>query len=306
MNRTRLVVTFVISFLIAGAAGLLVLKKLKQTARASATSTVVVATRDLEIGTRLVATDLKKMEWSAGSIPQGASTDPANAVDRAVLYPMFRDEIVLEAKLAPVGSGAGMPAVIPEGMRAVSIRVDDVVAVAGFVGPGTKVDVLLTGNPGASGGGVAESLTKTILENVQVLAAGQKIQPDAQGRAEKVNVVTLLCTPEDAAKVTLAGSEGRIQLVLRNPMDKQLADSARKMALVHRRALYMDGAAKPPAPPPVRRSPPRPVVVAAPPPPPTPPPPAPTTASIEMLRGERMSKVEILLPPAAPSGEPRQ
>lgn len=306
MNRTRLVATFAIAFLIAGAAGLLVLKKLKQTARASATSNVVVAVRDLEIGTKLAATDLKTTEWAAGSTPQGAATNVENAIGRAVLYPMFRDEIVLEAKLAPVGSGAGMPAVIPEGMRAVSIRVDDVVAVAGFVGPGTKVDVLLTGNPGAALGGASESLTKTILENVQVLAAGQKIQPDAQGRAEKVNVVTLLCSPGDAAKVTLAGSEGRIQLVLRNPADKQLADT-NKMALVHRRSLYSDGAVKPPAPP-VRRPAPKPVAVVVPPPPPPPPtpPPAPTTASIEMLRGERISKVEILLTPAAPSGEPRQ
>ena len=98
MNRTRLVATFVIAFLIAGAAGLLVLKKLKQTARASGTSSVVVATRDLEIGTKLVATDLKTIEWFGGSVPQGAYTDAANAVDRAVLYPMYRDEIVLEAR----------------------------------------------------------------------------------------------------------------------------------------------------------------------------------------------------------------
>src|SRR5205814_255246 len=112
---------------------------------------------------------------------------------------------------------------------------------AGFVGPGTKVDVLLTGNPTITGA-ASEPLTRTILENVQVLAAGQKIQPDAQGRPEKVNVVTLLCTPEDAAKVTLAGSEGRIQLVLRNPSDKLLAE---KKALVMRRTLYGDALPRP-------------------------------------------------------------
>src|SRR5690349_11871939 len=118
-------------------------------------------------------------------------------------------------------------------MRAVSIRVDDVVAVAGFVAPGTRVDVLLTGTPGNK----TEALTKTILQNVQVLAAGQKFQPDGQGKAEKVNVVTLLCTSEDAAKVTLAASDGRIQLVLRNPTDTVTPE---RVASVGRNSLYGD------------------------------------------------------------------
>src|SRR5207253_806590 len=117
----------------------------------------------------------------------------ADASGRAVLYPLSENEMILEAKLAPVGAGAGLPAVIPPGMRAVSIRVDDVVAVAGYVMPGTRVDVLLTGSPGNR----SDALTRTILENVLVLAAGQKIQPDGQGRPEKVSVVTLLCSGED-------------------------------------------------------------------------------------------------------------
>ncbi|MBI3696465.1 MAG: Flp pilus assembly protein CpaB [Acidobacteria bacterium] len=287
MNRSRLVAMFVVALLIAGAASMLVLIKLKQSARASASSTyrVVALARDLELGSKLTAEDVKLVEWSGGSLPQGAVTDVSKAVGRAILYPMFRDEAILEGKLAPVGAGAGMAAVIPEGMRAVSIRVDDVVAVAGFVGPSTRVDVLLTGNPSRTQQG-SESLTKTILENVQVLAAGQKFHPDAQGKPEAVNVVTLLCTPEDAAKVTLAASEGRIQLVLRNPVDKLQTE---KKAMVLRAALYGEGVPKPaPAAKKVRTPPPPPVVVAAP-----PPPQPPATTSIEILRGEVRSRVEL-------------
>lgn len=286
MNRTRLVLMFVLALLVAGAASLAVLMKLRQSSKAAAsTFSVVTAARDLELGTKLGEADVKLAEWSAGQPPAGALTDPSKVVGRAILYPMFKEELVLEGKLAPVGAGAGMAAVIPEGMRAVSIRVDDVVAVAGFVGPSTRVDVLLTGNPGGHAG--SQALTKTILENVQVLAAGQKIQPDNQGKPETVNVVTLLCTPQDAAKVTLAASEGRIQLVLRNPTDKRESE---KQAMVQRQALYGEALPKPPAPAPrkVRTPPPPPVVAVAP-----PPPPPPATTSIEILRGEARSKVEL-------------
>jgi len=201
---------------------------------------------------------------------------------------MFENEPILDAKLAPVGSGAGLPAVIPPGMRAVSIRVDEVVAVAGFVGPGTRVDVMLTGVSNN------ESQTRTILENVQVLAAGQKIQPDAQGRAEKVNVVTLLCSSEDAAKVTLGASDGHIQLLLRNPMD---GEKAAHVSSVLRGSLF--GVVPPqvrpaaptpvrkPAPPPLAAPVPTPVVVAVAPPPP------PVIPTVRVIRGERVSVVQV-------------
>ncbi len=298
MNRSRLLATFLVALLVAGAASLFVFQKLRQsTARASSGSRVVVAARDLEIGQKLSEGDLKVVDWP-GSSPTGAFSKASDIVGRAVLYPVFDGEVLLQAKLAPEGSGAGLPAVIPAGMRAVSIRVDDVVAVAGFVGPGTRVDVLLTGNPanGRAGGG-DESLTKTILENVQVLAAGQKIQPDDQGRPEKVNVVTLLCNPEDAAKVTLAANEGHIQLVLRNPTD---TGKVEKEAVVGRQALY--GGAPPkaaPAPKPVKRAPrPEPQVAALPPAPPEPP--VIMKAVIEVVRGEKVSQVEV--GPAASQG----
>jgi len=272
--------------MLAGGASLLVSQKLNQGRVLSMpAATIVAAARDLDVGAALASEDLKMISWTSGQVPKGAFSKIADATGRAVLYPMFENEAILDAKLAPTGSGAGLPAVIPHGMRAVSIRVDDVVAVAGFVGPGTRVDVLLTGVSRN------ESLTKTILENVQVLAAGQKIQPDSQGKAEKVNVVTLLCTSQDAAKVTLAANDGHIQLILRNPMDTQKTDHG---ASVARGALYGEvlvptarvvrvpvrvAALPPPAPP-------APPVAIAPPPPVAPP-------TVIVIRGESVTRVEV-------------
>ncbi|MEP6961027.1 MAG: Flp pilus assembly protein CpaB [Acidobacteriota bacterium] len=288
MNHTKLYLALFLALLLAGGASLLVSQRLQQAEAKTPVAQIVVAAKDLELGAALTPEDLKVISWT-GDVPKGAFTAIADTTGRAVLYPMYANEAILDAKLAPVGSGAGMTAVIPQGMRAVSIRVDEVVAVAGFVGPGTHVDVLLTGESGT------ESVTKTILQNIQVLAAGQKIQPDAQGRAEKVNVVTLLCSSEDAAKVTLAANDGRIQLLLRNPMDVK---ETQKVASVGRRSLF--GEATPvvvrtvrvvekpkvvlAAPAPVAPPPP-PVVVAPPPPPP------PTTVIV--IRGDRVSTVEV-------------
>ena len=296
MKPSRLFLTFALALTMAAAASILVFKKLKQSAVKAATATyqVVAVAKDLELGAKLSEGDLKQVDW-VGSRPQGTISQASEAVGRAVLYPLFRDELLLEAKLAPAGAGAGLAAVIPEGMRAVSIRVDEVVAVAGFVGPGTRVDVLLTGDPTRSRGGGDDSLTKMILENVQVLAAGQKIQPDAQGKPEKVNVVTLLCSPDDAAKVTLAASEGRIQLVLRNPTDKA---KTTRQPLVVRRTLYQGGA--PAEPRPVKKA-----VARAEPPPPPPaapaPPPPPTMAVVEIIRAQTVSKVDLPVTSAEPT-----
>jgi pilus assembly protein CpaB len=289
MNQSRLLAAFALALVLGLVASFLVYRKLQEGTMKAVASThqVVTASRDLEIGSKLESQDVKVLEWSAGNPPAGNFSKSEDVVGRAVLYPLVAGEPILEAKLAPVGAGAGLPATIPDGMRAVSIRVDEVVAVAGFVGPGARVDVLLTGNPGDGRSG-GEALTRTILENVQVLAAGQKVQPDAQGRPEKVNVVTLLCNPSDAAKVTLAANEGKIQLVLRNPTD---SEKAAKDTMVARRALY-GGALKEQPAPKVR------VIVkkepVAPPPPPVEPPP-PTTGTIQMIRGERAASVEVPL-----------
>src|SRR5262249_51797014 len=124
----------------------------------------------------------------------------------------------LTTKVAGENAGAGLPATIPPGMRAVAVKVNDVISVAGFAQPGTRVDVLLTGNP-TKENDPANVTATTILQNVQVLAAGQKMQTNQEGKAQTVTVITLLVNPEQAQKVALATQEGRIQLALRNPLD---------------------------------------------------------------------------------------
>jgi pilus assembly protein CpaB len=246
---------------------------------------VVIAAADLTIGTPLKEEDLAVTRWPTADLPAGTAMDKDALIGRPLIYPVFKGEPILTTKLALEGSGAGLSAVIDEGMRAVSIRVDEVVAVAGFVVAGTHVDIMLTGNPGSG----EEQLTQTILEDVQVLAAGQSIQPDAEGKPQRVNVVTFLCTPDDAAKVILAASEGRIQLVLRNAVEKDDEELATKKDLpkVGRRELYAGG-----APPPRPAAAPR----RAPAPPPAPiAPPEPEPVSIQMIRGGRVSNVEMAI-----------
>ena len=138
--------------------------------------------------------------------------------NRALITPVAENEPILEAKLGSTRSGAGLSATIPEGMRALSVSVNEVVGVAGFVIPGTMVDVLVTGNlPGGS-----TNVTRTILENVRVLAAGQKIEQDRDGKPQTVPVITLLVSPEDAAKLTMAANQGKLQLALRNTVDTKV------------------------------------------------------------------------------------
>lgn len=292
MNRSRIVTTFALAVVIAGLASFLVSKQLNQTqVKANVvTRRVVIAAKDVAVGNKLGEEDLKLADWAVGEPPKECFFKIKDAVGRAVLYPTFKDEIILGSRLASTGAGVGMSAVIPPGMRAVSIRVDDVVAVAGFVVPGTRVDVLLTGIP-PSGAQASEMQTKIILENVQVLAAGQKIQPDARGTPEKVNVVTLLCNIEDTSKLTLASSEGRIQLVLRNPTDTLKSETNTG---VGRRALFGTLPApiatkaaphRAPTPPPPPPAPAAAVMVTA--------PPTVTFATIEILSGGKKSTVQL-------------
>ena len=286
MINSRVILAFAMSLVVALIVSFFVYRKLiSATDTAGASSyPVVVAAKNLALGSRLTETDLRLSSW-AGEPPAGTFSDASEVVGRAILYPVFQEELIITEKLAPEGSGAGLQALIPEGMRAVSIRVNDVVAVAGFVGPGAHVDLLLTGNSG-DGRDQGEVITKTILEDVQVLTAGQEIQPDAQGKPQTVNVVTLLATPEAAAKIILAASEGRIQLVLRNPTDQK---ATRVEAMVRRRELY--GNVAPQSKPVRRRPPPAPktvVVVRE-------PAPLPLVGSIQMIRGAQTSTNEVPL-----------
>ncbi len=195
------------------------------------TTAVLVAARDLPVGAMITEGDVRSVELPNSDLPQNVLTDAKKAVGRGVISPMVKNEIVLTSKLAAEKAGAGLPSMIPTNMRAVSVQVNDVIAVAGFVVPGTRVDVLLTGSPQSGNSAV---MTTTVLENVEVLAAGQKIQPNAEGKPDKVPVITLLVSPEDAQKLTLASQEGKIQLSLRNPLD----DKKGQVAPVENASLY--------------------------------------------------------------------
>jgi pilus assembly protein CpaB len=192
---------------------------LQASEKAPETVQVVAAATDLPVGTLITEDKLKTIPVLASSLPPGAFTDRGQILNRGVVVPMVANEAVLESKLAPEGAGAGLPPVIPEGMRAVSVKVDEVIGVAGFVLPGTRVDVLVTLNPETEGDSQKPAKTRVILQNVQVLASGQKIEKDEEGKPQTVTVITLLVTPEESEKLTLASTEGKIQMALRNAMD---------------------------------------------------------------------------------------
>lgn len=176
---------------------------------------IVVAAGPLPLGTRLTSKDLRTIPWPADAPVANMFARPEDCENRALITPVAENEPILESKLAPVAAGAGLAVAIPEGMRAVSAAVNDVIAVAGFVTPGAMVDVLATGATKENG-----NITKTVLENVRVLAANQRIE-SRNGRPETFAVITLLVTPADAAKLVMASSSGKIQLALRNTIDIQ-------------------------------------------------------------------------------------
>lgn len=185
---------------------------------AMATEGVVVASNDLQLGSELKTEDVKVVQFPQGQTPQGGFTKTGDVIGRGLIVPIVKNEPILKAKLASKEAGSGLPPVIPEGMRAVSVRVDEVVGVAGYVLPGTRVDVLATANPSDQR---SDTTTKVILSNVQVVTAGTRMEQDPQNtKPVQVTVVTLLVFPEQAERLALASNEGKIQLALRNPLDQ--------------------------------------------------------------------------------------
>lgn len=190
---------------------------------AASTTRVVAAAQNIKLGSILKDNDLTTIEI-AGTLPQGVILKPQDAIGRGVLSDLYAGEPILNSRLAAPGSGGGLAATIPEGMRAAAVRVDEVVGVAGFVTPGMRVDVLVSGNPPGSPSGAQGTQTKTLLQNIEVLSAGTDIQKDAEGKPQQVQVVNLLVSPEQAQLLSLASNETRIQLVLRNPLDTKLTE----------------------------------------------------------------------------------
>ncbi len=183
---------------------------------------LVSAGKSLAAGELLKPGSLQLTDWPAATPLEGGFTRMEDLTGRVVLYPLPKGQPILERQLAALGAGAGLTAKIPSGMRAISVRSDEVVGVAGFLLPGTHVDVLMTYHAAA----VPEPRTLTVLQDVIVLAAGQQIQPQADGKPISVNVVTLLLKPEDAEKLVLATSLGSIYFVLRNGADEAMFPSA--------------------------------------------------------------------------------
>src|SRR5271170_518024 len=179
---------------------------------------VVVATRPLGVGWMIKPADVKIEKVPADAFPKGAFAKVEDVLDRPVISNVLLDEPILEGRLAAKGSGLGLAPTIPVGLRAVTVRVNDVAGVAGFVLPGMKVDVLVTGHPPNAEG----TMTTTCLQNILVLSAGQTMTPDSRGETIQAPTVTLLVDPEQAETLTLANSEGRIQLVLRNSSDQTI------------------------------------------------------------------------------------
>jgi pilus assembly protein CpaB len=180
---------------------------------------VVVAAHPLSMGTRLAASDVKVVAWPSKSPIAKAHSDVKDVLNRGLLSAVAENEPLTEGKLASLEAGAGLPPVIPPGMRAMSVKVNEVVGVAGFVVPGTKVDVIVTLRR------QDDPLTRTVASNVQVLTAGTRYDQEKakDGQPIPSTVVTLMVSPEDAERITLAQEQGQLMLALRNPLDTEQA-----------------------------------------------------------------------------------
>ena len=250
--------------------------------------TLVVAAQPLPFGALIGAESVKTIQVPVALFPKGGFARTEDVLGRSVVSPIEPDEPVVEVRIAPKGSGVGLSPMIPPGLRAIAVKVNEVVGVAGFVLPGMRVDVLVTGRPPNSN----DTVTTTVLQNIPVLSAGQSIQVDTKGQPISATVVTLLVSPPQAEALTLANSEGRIQLVLRNNSDQQVT---RTPGWQSRELFAIDPhAGAPVAPEPVSVRP-R-VVVAGPVRPPAPPPvpaaavsrpPAPHPDEVIMIRGNQ-------------------
>jgi pilus assembly protein CpaB len=284
MNRTtRTVVVMTVATIMATVASVgvyLAIKRLGVREVEVAHTFVVVAAHNLPTGSRVAEKDVRLVAWPSRNPVQGSFSAPKDVVDRGLITGINENEPLTETKLAPIGSGAGLPPSIPPGMRAMSVKVDEVVGVAGFVAPGTRVDVVVTlrGN-----GQTEETMTRTVVSNVLVLTAGTRLdQAQAKdGQPQPSSVVTFAVTPNDAERIALASSEGRITLALRNPLDVEPTDTPgiKVTRLMKGQTAETVEPVKPRV---VQAR--RPIVVAAPAPPPAP---VPSIYTVETIRAAK-------------------
>lgn len=288
MNRTRLLMIGVLALAVGFFASVYVYKNL-QTKSGTGTEPgidVIVAANDLQVGQRIEERDIKIIRIPTADLPPGSPRKRADVIGHGVILPISKGEFILPNRIAGENAGSGLPSLIPPGMRAVSVRVNEVVSVAGFVTPGTRVDVLLTGAPGSGG----EQQTTTVLQNVAVIASGHTLERTSTGEAQNTAVITLLVSPDDAQRLTLASSEGRIQLSLRNPLDTKQDE----VASSNSRGLYKGLPAPTPTQAVVHHSAPKKTQAA--------PPPTPTGVSIEVYQGDKKPDV-VKFPDESPEGK---
>ncbi len=187
---------------------------------------VVVAKTDIPLGEKITAEHLTLLPMPNGSVPEGAFKKTDVVVGRVAIMPIGVREPITNAKLAPEGTGAGLSAVIPPGYRAMTVKVDDVVGVSGFIMPGSFVDVVAIIVPPGAGSDQKGPISKIVLQSIKVLASGPKIDtPENQRTPAEVRAVTLQVTPQQAEKLVLAANEGKLQLVMRNYTDQDDADT---------------------------------------------------------------------------------
>jgi len=275
MNRSRLLLIGTIALALGAVVAMVVYRRLESGSSNDAHAGVeaLVAADDLEVGSKIEERDIKLLRFPAGDLPANFQNQKSKIIGRGVILPIAKGEFILPSKLAGENAGAGLPALIPPGMRAVSVRVNDTTSVSGFVLPGTRVDVLLTGTPQNG----SEQQTTTVLENIAVLATGQKLERNASGEPQMAPVITLLVSPEDAQKLALATTQGHIQLALRNPLDTKQED----LAAARSGSLYKMG--PPPAPRPVHVN--SRATVTAPPPP--------QAYTVEVYRGDKKDETKF-------------
>ena len=238
-----MVTALVVAVVLAGGITFFVYRRISANAARPKLIHIVAAAKNVPAGVALTNQDVSLIQWPESAPLPGSFTKLEDVVGRPVIYPLGKGEPVMARDLAIPGSGIGLSVKIPEGMRATSVRSNEIVGVAGFLFPGSHVDVLGTFRPQ---GNVKQPLTETLLQNVEVLTAGQRIEPDPQGKPQHVNVVTLLLSPEDSQKLLMASSQASIQFVLRNGAD-QTTEKVKPTSLDE---LIATGK---PAPPPPRR-----------------------------------------------------
>lgn len=282
--KSRMSIILLVALVVSAGATFLVYRVVTGRAQAAPpTTTVICAARELPTGAVLKDSDLKTSVWT-GPLPKGSLLKKEGLVGRGVIAPIYESELIVESRLAAPGAGGGLASIIPPGMRAVAVKVNEIVGVAGFVLPGMRVDVLIAGSmPGQQS--PSGPKVRTILQNIEVLSAGQNYQKETEGKPAVVTVVNLLVNPEQAELLSLASNETKIQLVLRNPLDVQSA----KPPGIAMAGLLGESAAVPAAPkvraPARKLAPETPKAVA---------PPAPARLVVEVLNGGKRSEVSFV------------